>query len=257
VSSLPSSAGSMQARPMMVFGGDAKREVVMVGAAGGAVYARRPNQYQKVRWNVTARFFTQLGYAYLEPNVRGSTGFGRGYEMADDREKRADWLKDVETVNAWVKAQPWADPARVVVWGGSYGGYTVLMALTRQPTLWRAGVDQVGVANLVTLLQSTDQAIRAVFVQEFGDLDKDRELLERFSPIRDADRIVAPLFVYAGANDPRVPRAESDQIVRALRARQIPVEYMVAENEGHSLDRRENRIEFYTRVARFLDDQLK
>jgi len=228
-----------------------KRLPVIVAFHGGPAWS-----YQ-VRWNVTARFFTQLGYAYLEPNVRGSTGFGRGYEMADDREKRADWLKDVETVNAWVKAQPWADPARVVVWGGSYGGYTVLMALTRQPTLWRAGVDQVGVANLVSLLQSTDQAIRAIFVQEFGDLEKDRELLERFSPIRDADRIVAPLFVYAGANDPRVPRTESDQIVRALRARQIPVEYMVAENEGHSLDRRENRIEFYTRVARFLDDQLK
>ena len=143
------------------------------------------------------------------------------------------------------------------MYGGSYGGYTVLMALTRQPKLWSAGVDQVGVANLFTFLQSTDQAIRAVFVQEFGDLEKDRDLLARFSPLRDVDGIVAPLFVYAGANDPRVPRTESDQIVSALRSRNVPVEYMVAENEGHSLDRREDRIEFYTRVARFLEENVK
>ena len=232
-------------------GAGGKKLPVIVSFHGGPAWS-----YQ-VRWSVSSRFFTQLGYAYLEPNVRGSTGFGRAYEMADDREKRADWLKDVETVNAWVKAQPWADPQRVVVMGGSYGGYTVLMALTRQPTLWRAGVDMVGVANLFTFLQSTDQTIRAIFVQEFGDLEKDRDLLERFSPMRDVNRIVAPLFVYAGANDPRVPRAESDQIVRALRSRNVPVEYMVAENEGHSLDRRENQIEYYTRVARFLEEQLR
>jgi len=105
--------------------------------------------------------------------------------------------------------------------------------------------------------QQADQAIRAALVQEFGDLDQDKELLERFSPMRDVNRIVAPLFVYAGANDPRVPRSESDLIVGVLRARSVPVEYMVAENEGHSLERRENRIEYFTRVARFLEEQLK
>jgi len=129
--------------------------------------------------------------------------------------------------------------------------------LTRQPTLWRIGVDLYGLADLFTFLKSTDQAIRAALVQEFGDLDQDKELLERFSPMRDVNRIVAPLFVYAGANDPRVPRSESDLIVGVLRARSVPVEYMVAENEGHSLERRENRIEYFTRVARFLEEQLK
>jgi dipeptidyl aminopeptidase/acylaminoacyl peptidase len=228
-----------------------KKLPVIVSFHGG------PSWSYQVRWSVSSRFFTQLGYAYLEPNVRGSTGFGRSYEMADDREKRADWLKDLETVNAWVRTQPWADPQRIVIVGGSYGGYTVLMALTRQPTLWRTGVDLFGVADLFTFLKSTDQAIRAGFVQEFGDLDQDKELLERFSPMRDVNRIVAPLFVYAGANDPRVPRSESDLIVRALRTRNVPVEYMVAENEGHSLDRRENRIEYFTRVARFLEEQLR
>ncbi|HVY45912.1 MAG TPA: S9 family peptidase [Minicystis sp.] len=216
-----------------------------------------PSWSYQVRWNPFARYFLGLGYAVIEPNVRGSTGFGRAYEMADDREKRADWLKDLESINAWAKAQPWADADRVVVEGGSYGGYTVLMALTRQPKLWRAGVDLFGVANLFTFLKSTDQTIRAGFVQEFGDLDKDKALLEEFSPMRDVDKITAPLFVYAGANDPRVPRTESDQIVKALRTRRVPVEYMVAPNEGHSLDRRENKIEFMTRCARFLDEQLK
>jgi len=193
----------------------------------------------------------------MEPNIRGSTGFGRSYEMADNREKRGDALKDMATVNAWAKAQPWCDADRVVVWGGSYGGYLVLMAATRQPTLWRAGVDLFGVANLHTMLNSTDQAIRVGFVDEFGDLDKDAALLDEYSPSRDFGNMAFPLFVYAGQNDPRVPRSESDQIVVALRGKSIPVEYMVAANEGHSLDRRETKIEFMTRAARFLGDAMK
>jgi dipeptidyl aminopeptidase/acylaminoacyl peptidase len=216
-----------------------------------------PSGSSYVGWDTFARFYTALGYAYLQPNVRGSTGYGRAYEMADNREKRADWLKDLESVNAWAKAQPWADPQRVVVMGGSYGGYTVLMALTRQPTLWRAGVDYVGIANLFTFLKSTDQGIRKVWVDEFGDLDADKALLDAFSPLRDVDSVTAPLYVYAGQNDPRVPREESDQIVSALRKRSVPVEYQVAANEGHSLDHRENRVEFMTRVARFLEDTMK
>ena len=216
-----------------------------------------PASSYAVRWSPYVRFFLALGYAVLEPNVRGSTGFGRAYEMADNREKRADWLRDLETVNAWTKAQSWCDPERVVVWGQSYGGYTTLMALTRQPLLWSAGVDLYGVADLKQFLRTTDAAIRAAFVAEFGDLDKDGPLLDEFSPMRDRNKIVAPLFVYAGAHDPRVPRSESDAIVRALRERNVPVEYMMAENEGHTVDRRETKIELLTRTARFLEDALR
>jgi dipeptidyl aminopeptidase/acylaminoacyl peptidase len=215
-----------------------------------------PASSYDVRWSLYARFFLSLGYAVLEPNVRGSTGFGRAYEMADNREKRADWLKDLETVNAWAKAQPWCDPDRVVVWGQSYGGYTTLMALTRQPTLWRAGVDLYGVADLRQFLRTTDAAIRVAFVTEFGDLDQDGALLDEFSPMREREKIVAPLFVYAGQNDPRVPRSESDTIVQALRDRNVPVEYMVAANEGHAVDHRETKLELLTRAARFLEDAL-
>lgn len=216
-----------------------------------------PAESSPVGWDPFVRFYTSLGYAVVEPNIRGSTGFGRAYEKADDREKRGDAIQDVATVNAWVKAQPWADPGRVIIMGASYGGYLTLMGLTRQPSLWRAGVDLVGVADLPTLLRSTDQGLRAVLVDEFGDVDKDAALLDAYSPSRDVDKVTAPLFVYAGQNDPRVPRAQSDAIVVALRRHGTPVEYMVAANEGHSLDRRENRIELMTRVARFLGDHAR
>lgn len=222
-----------------------------------AVFHGGPSSSYAVRWSPLTRFFSALGYAIVEPNVRGSSGFGRAYELADNREKRADWLQDVKTVNAWVKAQPWCDPDRVVVFGGSYGGYTTLMAVTRQADLWRAGVDLFGIADLTQFLKTTDAGIRSFFVSEFGDLDRDAQLLEQFSPMRDVDRIAHPLFVYAGQHDPRVPRTESDTIVKALRARKIPVEYMVAANEGHSIDRRDTKVELFTRVARFLEDALK
>ncbi len=213
-----------------------------------------------MRWSPYARFFVSLGYAVLEPNVRGSSGFGRAYRDADNRDQRADWLKDLESVNAWTKGQPWCDPERVIVWGQSYGGYTTLMALTRQPTLWRAGVDLYGPGDLKAFLLTTDAAIRTGFVAEFGDVDKDAALLEAISPMRDVGKIVRPLFVYAGASDPRVPRSEfaaeleDDTIVKALRARGVPVEYMVAADEGHTVDRRETTIELLTRTARFLED---
>jgi dipeptidyl aminopeptidase/acylaminoacyl peptidase len=222
-----------------------------------AMFHGGPSSSYAVRWNSFTRFFTALGYAVIEPNVRGSTGFGRAYEMADNREKRADWLQDLKTVNTWARAQPWCDPERVIVLGGSYGGYTTLMALTRQPEAWRAGADLFGPADLRQFLLTTDAAIRSGFIPEFGDVERDAKLLEEFSPMRDVDRIVRPLFVYAGQNDPRVPRSESDTIVKALRARKIPVEYMVAANEGHSVDRRETKIELLIRLARFFEDALR
>jgi dipeptidyl aminopeptidase/acylaminoacyl peptidase len=232
-------------------GAEGKRLPVIVHFHGG------PAASSTVRWNVWAQYFAGLGYAWVEPNVRGSTGFGRAWEMADNRDRRGDVLKDMEAVNRWVKAQPWADGRKVVIFGGSYGGWVVLMGLTRQPELWSAGIDLVGVADLRTLVASTDQAIRAIFVDEFGDLGKDDALLARWSPLADAERIRAPLFVYQGANDPRVPRAQSDEIVRAVRGRGGAVEYMIAADEGHSMDRRENQIEFLARTARFLEEHLK
>ena len=230
------------------------------GAAGArrpviVAYHGGPSGSSAIRWSPAVRFFTGLGYAYVEPNVRGSGGFGRTFEMADNGPKRLDAFRDIETTARWAAAQPWADAKRMVVYGGSYGGYTVLIALERWPDIFRAGVDLVGVANLATFLRTTNGTIREIFKVEFGDLDRDSAFLQTISPIEQIDRIQVPLFVYAGANDPRVPRPESDQVVRALRTRGIPVEYLVADNEGHSMSRRENVVAFFSRCGAFLEAQ--
>jgi dipeptidyl aminopeptidase/acylaminoacyl peptidase len=216
-------------------------------------YHGGPAGSSKIRWTVPIAFFVSQGYAVVEPNVRGSGGFGRAFEEADNGRGRLEAFKDIEATGRWAASQPWADSNRVIVYGGSYGGYTVLVGLTRQPDLWRAGVNLFGVANLKTFMATTSGLIREIFLLEFGDPDKDADFLRSISPLEDVNKIVDPLFVYAGANDPRVPRGESDQVVRALRDRKIPVEYMVAENEGHSVLRKENLIEFLARSALFLE----
>jgi dipeptidyl aminopeptidase/acylaminoacyl peptidase len=216
-------------------------------------YHGGPAGSSKIRWSSVIAFFLAQGYAWVEPNVRGSGGFGRSFEEADNGPKRLEAFKDIEATGRWAASQPWADPSRVIVYGGSYGGYTVLVGLTRMPDLWRAGVNLYGVVNMKTFMATTSGLIREIFLLEMGDPEKDAAFLESISPIKDVSKIVDPIFVYAGANDPRVPRSESDQIVHALRERKIPVEYMVAGNEGHSLARKENLIEFLARSARFLE----
>jgi dipeptidyl aminopeptidase/acylaminoacyl peptidase len=232
----------------------AKRDTklpVIVSFHGG------PASSSSIRWSAYARFFLEQGYAWVEPNVRGSTGFGRAYEAADNGPKRLDAFKDIETVGTWVGAQPWADNRRIVIFGGSYGGYSVLVGLTRTPDLWRAGVDISGITNLKTFMATTTGVIHELFKVEFGDPDKDGAFLDSISPITAVNSIKSPLFVFAGANDPRVPRAEADQIVVALRTRGIPVEYMVKDDEGHGISRQANNIEFLSRSARFLEAHLK
>ena len=211
-----------------------------------------PSSSARVRWNADVRFFTSQGYAVVEPNIRGSTGFGTAFENADNREKRGDALKDVETVNRWARSQPWSDETRMTIIGGSYGGYMTLLALTRQPTLWRTGIDICGMSDLRTMEQLEDQTIRVFDETEFGALGRDDAVLREWSPLGHADAIVAPVFVVQGQNDPVTPRNEADQIVKALRKRNTPVEYMVAMNEGHGFVRRENRIAFLARAHRFL-----
>jgi dipeptidyl aminopeptidase/acylaminoacyl peptidase len=207
-------------------------------------------------YTYVGRFYTAVGYAVVEVNFRGSSGFGRAFEEADNREKRDDQFKDIELTAKWIADQPWADPDRLVIFGPSYGGYLTLIGLTRQPHIWAAGVDIIGPSNLTSLLTTTQGKLRSLLISEFGDVEKDGPLLERFSPLKDVDKIRAPLFVYQGENDPRVPRSEADQIVRAVRQRGLPVEYMIAKNEGHSADRNESMMELQVRSARFLETHL-
>jgi acetyl esterase/lipase len=213
-----------------------------------------PSSSAQIRWSGTLRYYASLGYAIVEPNIRGSTGFGVAYEKSDDKEKRADALKDVEAVNAWARAQPWCDPDRVVIMGGSYGGYMTLLAVGRQPKLWRAGLDISGMSDLRTMEKLEDQSIRVYDETEFGVLGKEDDLLFEWSPLKYVDAIVAPVFVYQGVGDPITPQNEADQIVKALRQRKIPVEYMLLANEGHGLSRRENNAEYLARSARFLEE---
>ena len=140
--------------------------------------------------------------------------------------------------------------------GGSYGGFMVLASLTEYPDLWAAGVDVVGIANFVTFLENTGDWRRELREAEYGSLDGDREFLESISPINEADRIAAPLFVLHGANDPRVPVGEAEQIAAEVESHGVPVETRIFDDEGHGISKRENRIEAYTRVVDFLDDHV-
>jgi dipeptidyl aminopeptidase/acylaminoacyl peptidase len=216
-----------------------------------------PDQSSAFEWTPVTQIFTSFGFAVIEPNIRGSTGFGRAWEMGDDRERRVDAMKDVASVNAWARAQPWCAGDKLVVAGGSYGGYVVLMALSRQPELWAAGVDLAGITDLTTFVEADASARR--YLTEFGDprTPEGKQLLADFSPLADVDQIVDPLFVYQGQNDDRVPRDQADAMVAALRKRGRTVEYMVAPDEGHTLSRRANQLEFYSRVLRFLADALQ
>jgi dipeptidyl aminopeptidase/acylaminoacyl peptidase len=196
------------------------------------------------------------GYIVAAPNVRGSTGYGKRYSHLDDVALREDSVRDLGAVNQWLRGRPDVRPDRIGVLGGSYGGYMVLAALTLQPELWAAGCDIVGIANFRTFLERTAPYRRALREAEYGALARDGEVLDRVSPIHRVDRIRAPLFVIHGANDPRVPVHEAEQIVAALRARQQRVEYVRFENEGHGIFRRENKVRAYGELVRFFDEVL-
>ncbi len=208
-------------------------------------------------FNPTIQYLVARGYGVLAPNVRGSAGYGYTYQSLDNVRLRMDSVTDLKYAALWLKASNIADSARIAVIGGSYGGFMVLAALTSYPDLWAAGVDIAGISNLVTFLEKTGPWRRKLRESEYGSLEHDREFLAQISPIRFVDQIVAPLFVVHGANDPRVPVGEADQIVGALRARNVPVEYLRFDDEGHGLAKRANRLIAYPAIARFLREHLK
>ncbi|UPV99433.1 S9 family peptidase [Halorussus gelatinilyticus] len=223
---------------------------VIVDIHGGPESQRRPS------FHSVKQYFLNRGYAYLEPNVRGSTGYGTAYTHLDDVRNRMDSVKDVAAAVEWLRDQPEIDPEKVVAFGGSYGGFMVLAALTEYPDLWAAGVDVVGIANFVTFLENTGDWRREHREAEYGSLEEDREFLESISPTTNAENIRAPLLVLHGANDPRVPVGEAEQIVETVAEQGVPVEKLIFEDEGHGFSKLENRIEAYTTVADFLDEHV-
>jgi dipeptidyl aminopeptidase/acylaminoacyl peptidase len=202
------------------------------------------------------QYLVAQGFAVVAPNVRGSTGYGRSYQHLDDVEKRLDSVADLAALHTWLGTQDDLDQDRAALYGGSYGGYMVLAGLAFQPELWAAGVDIVGMSNLVTFLENTSAWRRAFREREYGSLEHDREVLEEASPINRVEHMQAPLFIVHGANDPRVPLSEAEQIHEVLTERGIRNELLVYEDEGHGLAKLPNRIDCYPRIAAFLKEVL-
>jgi len=222
---------------------------VIVDIHGGPESQRRPS------FSGLRQYYLSAGYALFEPNVRGSTGYGRGYTTLDDRRNRMDSIRDIGAALDYLDEREDTDEDRVAAYGGSYGGFVVLAALAEYPERWAAGVDVVGIANFVTFLENTGEWRRELREAEYGSLDEDRGFLERVSPVNNADGIRAPLLVMHGANDPRVPVEEAEQIADVV-GENAPVEKLIFEDEGHGFSKRENRIEAYTRTVEFLDEHV-
>lgn len=223
---------------------------VIVDIHGGPESQRRPS------FSTVQQYFLDRGYAVFEPNVRGSSGYGRQYTHLDDVENRMDSVADIAAGLDWLEDHEAVDPDRFVAMGGSYGGFMVLASLTEYPDRWAAGIDIVGIANFVTFLENTGDWRRELREAEYGSLDDDREFLESISPINNIERIEAPLFVLHGENDPRVPVGEARQVAQRAEDTGVPVRTLIFDDEGHGFAKLDNRIEAYTAIAEFLDDHV-
>lgn len=210
-------------------------------------------------FNAEAQFLANRGYCVLQMNFRGSTGYGRKFWEASFGQWGLKMQDDITDGVQWLIKRGIADPARIAIYGGSYGGYATLAGIASTPDLYAAAVDYVGVANLLTFMNTIPSYWKPMLTKMHsmvGDPVVDRERLEATSPALNADKIKTPLFIAQGAHDPRVNKAESDQMVAALRSRGVEVEYMVKDNEGHGFHNDENKFEFYEAMEAFLRQHL-
>jgi dipeptidyl aminopeptidase/acylaminoacyl peptidase len=224
---------------------------VIVSVHGG------PEGQEQPGFSSIYQYFLARGYAILAPNVRGSTGYGKTYTHLDDVRKREDSVRDLAAAVEWLKTSGGADPRRIAVMGGSYGGYMTLAAVTLYPELWAAAVDTVGIANFESFLKNTSGYRRKLREVEYGSLEHDLDFLRSISPLGKVERIKTPLMIIAGKNDPRVPYTEAEQMVKALRDRKGVIEYKLFEDEGHGVAKLSNRLIVYPLMADFLDRYMK
>ncbi|MCB0514924.1 MAG: S9 family peptidase [Chitinophagales bacterium] len=210
-------------------------------------------------FNSEVQFLANRGYAVLQMNFRGSTGYGKQFWEASFKEWGQKMQDDISDGVKYLIEEGIADPERVCIYGGSYGGYATLAGLAFTPELYACGIDYVGVSNMFTFMNTIPpywEPFRDMFYEMVGDPEKDKAMLEAVSPVMHAENINVPLLIAQGAKDPRVNVAESDQMVEAMRQRGIEVEYIVKENEGHGFHNEENRFEFYRAMEDFLRKHL-
>ena len=214
-----------------------------------------PEGQAKRNFNPVVQALAAAGHTVLVPNVRGSVGYGKRWYSADDVSLRLESVADLAAIHAYLPKLG-VDQARAALYGGSYGGYMVLAGLAVQPELWAAGVDIVGISSLVTFLENTSAYRRAQREREYGSLEHDRDFLIAASPLTRIDSIRAPLFMIHGANDPRVPLGEAEQVHAALTARGQECELLVYADEGHGLAKRANKLDAYPQLFAFLARHL-
>jgi dipeptidyl aminopeptidase/acylaminoacyl peptidase len=211
-----------------------------------------PEEEDRAWFYPFAQYLLSRGYALLDPNIRGSTGFGRTYLHLADGRKREDAIKDVKALHDWLAAQGDVNPRGIFIDGASYGGYVVLSALYHYPSAWAGGADIYGVADWVDFLERTAPARRANREGVYGSLAHDRAFLASISPINHIDRIRGPLLIMGGANDRIVPISQSVKLASELRARGVPVQLHVFPNEGHGFAHVADLISAYRYMIAFM-----
>jgi dipeptidyl aminopeptidase/acylaminoacyl peptidase len=210
-------------------------------------------------FNPEIQFLANRGYAVLQMNFRGSTGYGKAFWESSFKKWGREMQDDITDGTLMLIDKGIADPERIAIYGGSYGGYATLMGLVKEPELYAAGVDYVGVSNMFTFMKTIPpywEPMLEMFYEMCGNPVSDSLMLREVSPVYHVDKITAPLFIAQGRNDPRVNVDESDQMVEAMQARGIAVEYLVKDNEGHGFRNEENRFEFYRAMENFLNAHM-
>ena len=215
-----------------------------------------PEGQELPAYDAFLQYLTARGIAVVAPNIRGSVGYGKTYHHLDDVEKRLDSVRDIEALVAHLISSGIAHRESIAVTGASYGGFMALSCAARLPGLWACAVDMVGMYNLESFLENTAPYRRAHREAEYGSLEHHRDILREVSPIQKSDAITAPLMVVHGANDPRVPVTEAEQVVKALQNRGLPVTYLRYEDEGHGIIKLSNKLDCYPKIAAFLEQNL-
>ena len=207
-------------------------------------------------FNPVVQFFLSAGYSIIAPNIRGSAGYGRRYLDLDNKEKRLDSIMDIKHLAIHLKNDSDVDDEKLIIYGGSYGGFAVLSAMTEHPEIWAAGIDIVGISNFVTFLQNTAPWRRKLREVEYGSLEDDLEMLKSISPIHKVENISSPLFIIHGDNDERVPLSEALQIHKILSEKGLNVELLRFDDEGHGIAKLENKVKAYSQVIEWLNKAI-